>query len=363
MRRLQQKAESIPCRTVREKLLSAAGRIGPQDRRGLNAFLDAIEGQDLQDSGYANWVVLGNWCARLGRLDDAAHAYGVAVALAPREFWPRFNRGALFLVMNEHSRALEDFEHVLALRPDHPLAYLNRGLAKLGLGDAAGAVEDLTRCLGLKHAPTRAWFIRARAKARLGDAAGSAADRGEGLRRTPEDEESFVARGLARLPADPRGALVDFDAALGLNPRYVHALQDKASVLSENLGRPAEALEALGTALEHHPTFAPALAGRAVLHARLGRRAAAHSDIHAALDLDDRPTTAYQAACVFALTSKLEPADRADAFRLLSTAIRGDDSWLTVAIGDPDLAPLRDRPEFRELLQALTVVQRARASK
>ena len=38
------------------------------------------------------------------------------------------------------------------------------------------------------------------------------ADRAEGLRRQPADELSWVSRGLARLPGDPKGALADFVA-------------------------------------------------------------------------------------------------------------------------------------------------------
>ena len=103
------------------------------------------------------------------------------------------------------------------MRPDLASAYLNRALAKLELGDAKGAVDDLTTCLGLDGARSRAWFIRSKARRKLGDLAGAAADRETGLSSEPHDPDSFVARGLARLPADPKAALADFDAALALN--------------------------------------------------------------------------------------------------------------------------------------------------
>ena len=89
-------------------------------------------------------------------------------------------------------------------------------------------------------------------------------------------------RGLARLPGDPHGALADFDAALALNPRSQSALQNKANVLSEHLGRTEEAIRVLDTAIEHHPDYVKALAGRGVLLARLGRREAALRDAQAA---------------------------------------------------------------------------------
>jgi tetratricopeptide (TPR) repeat protein len=163
-------------------------------------------------------------------------------------------------------------------------------------------------------------------------------------------------RGLAKLSADPRGALSDFDAALALNPRFDAALQNKASVLSEHLGRTEEAVQVLDTALRYHPGYVKSLAGRAVLLARLGRREPALRDAKAVLSLDNDPQTVYQAACAYALTSKFEPTDRLEALRLLTEAVRKDGSWLAVARRDPDFEPVRNQPEFRDLVKALQAV-------
>jgi len=357
VRRLLDRAGSIPLRTPRERLEAAVDRTGPGDRRRRLEFLDSASRNDPLD--YANWMTLALGYARLGQAEAAAQSYGVAIAMAPQLYWPHFDRGAFYLESGDYPAALADFDRVVELRPDQPHGLLNRALARLGMGDARGAIDDLTRALDRDGAPTRIWFIRARAKDTMGDREGARLDREEGLRRPPEDEASFVARGLARLPGDPAAALADFDAALAINPRYCPALQDKASVLSENLGRVDEAIRALDEALEHHPAEVAAVAGRGVLLARLGRRDAALRDARTALDLDARPMTLYQAACIYALTSKQEPADRPEALRLLSGAIRGDASWSDVVPNDRDMDPLRAQPEFRELLRALAVVRRA----
>ena len=363
VRRLLAEAETVPLRTPRERLMAFANRVEPGDRRRLSAFLDAVETNGLQGMDYVNWMILGNWSSKLGRFEDAARSYDVAVSLAPRRFWPRFNRGTLYLEMKEYSQAIEDLDAVIALRPAWAPAYLNRALAKLGQDDAQGAVDDLTQCLGMKRPPTKAWFLRARARRRLGDLEGARLDTEAGLKQQPEDEEGFVARGLARLPGDPPGALEDFEAALALNPRYIHALQDKASVLSSSFGRDVDAVKVLDNAIEYHPASAAALAGRGVLLARLGRREDALRDARAALLIDDQPLFLYQAACIFALTSKRNPADRPEAIRLLAEAVRKDGSWLDVAPQDRDLDPVRDGPEFRELIKAFAVVRSAGVKK
>jgi serine/threonine protein kinase/tetratricopeptide (TPR) repeat protein len=357
VRRLRAAAEAVPLRTDRERLLVDPDQVDAEFRHLLVSDMEAIRASAPRD--FAVWVALGNWNVRLGRPRDALAAFNVAVAMAPRLYWPRYNRGLHLLEMQEFSQALEDFDAVVAWRPDLPSALLNRALAKLKLGDAQGAVDDLTRCLALKGAPSRSWFIRAQARQRLGDRQGARLDREQGLKQPPGDPASFVARGLARLPGDARGALADFDAALAISPRYRHALQDKASVLSENLGQPEQAIKVLDAALEFHPDSVEALGGRGVLLARLGRRDAALRDARAALLLDDRASTVYRAACVYALTSKQEPADHAEALRLLAEAVRKDGSWLAVARQDADLDPVRGLPGFRNLLQALDAVLRA----
>jgi tetratricopeptide (TPR) repeat protein len=170
---------------------------------------------------------------------------------------------------------------------------------------------------------------------------------------------SWVVRGLARLQSEPLGALSDFDAALALNPRSKPALQDKAHVLAEKLGRTEEAIQALSQALLHHPDYADAVAARGVYHARLGRRDPALADARAALALSDQAGTIYQVAGIYALTSKQQPGDRRDALRLLAIALRKDPSWVQVIPRDPELESIRDQADFRDLVGAFTLVSQA----
>ena len=89
---------------------------------------------------------------------------------------------------------------------------------------------------------------------------------------------------MARLPGDPAGALADFEAALAIDPRYRFALQNKAHVLGEVLGRGEEALKVLDTLLKYHPDQVEPMCGRGVQLARFGRRDAALRDARNALE-------------------------------------------------------------------------------
>jgi tetratricopeptide (TPR) repeat protein len=163
--------------------------------------------------------------------------------------------------------------------------------------------------------------------------------------------------------------LCDFDAALAINPRSKSALENKAFVLAERLGRPEEAIRVYDTTLVHHPDDAKAVGPRGVYYARLGRREPALADARVALALGDQALSAqdqaftiYQVAGIYALTSRQQPEDRREALRLLAIALRKDASWLGVLPDDHDFDPIRDRPEFHELLRAMAVVDRVTAS-
>src|SRR5438128_651047 len=89
----------------------------------------------------------------------------------------------------------------------------------LGAAHGRRAQSALTRALEAGLPIPRIDFLRAQARSLAGDVRGAEADRAEGLRRDPTDELSWIARGVARIAAEPAGAISDFDAALKLNPR------------------------------------------------------------------------------------------------------------------------------------------------
>jgi tetratricopeptide (TPR) repeat protein len=241
-------------------------------------------------------------------------------------------------------------------------ALINRSLAYLGLKQTLEAERDLTRALELDPAYPLIYFIRARVheQAKASDAARR--DLAEGLRRPPPDERTWIARAQAQLVRDPKAALADFDQVLRRNPRSRAALQFKAHVLSEQLGRTPEAIQVLDRTVELYPDDGPALAGRGVLQARLGLRDASHRDAETSMRKDPRPATVYRAANCYALTSRTNPEDAPRAIQLLSAALAKGYGFDLLST-DPDLEPIRTRPEFQPLLEAAKIVQAAKQAK
>jgi serine/threonine protein kinase/Flp pilus assembly protein TadD len=317
-----------------------------------------IEATQRDPRNFAAWLLLGNCCLDgLGRADEAVAHYSTTIALMPDYYGPYYNRGLAFLRLRRHGDAVRDFKHALARRPDHVESLVHRALAYQGLRLFDDADADLTRALDAGADPARVYFLRSRVRRLAGDAAGAASDLKEGLSRTPKDELTWIARGNARVKTDPQGALADYQEALRKNPRSLAGLQNLAHVYSERLGRTEEAIARLSELLRIYPDFVLALAGRGVLHARLGHRDAALRDAEGALERDKQPATQYQVAGIYALASRQQPEDRKEAFRLLSAALRQGYGFEELD-GDSDVDPLRKEPEFQELLKAVRALNK-----
>jgi tetratricopeptide (TPR) repeat protein len=304
-----------------------------------------------EPSHYWSWFALGNAQTGLGRDPQAEGCYHACVAIRPDLPMAYYNRGLCRFRMKQFAAAEADLTTAHRLRPDRTDALVNRALVRLDLGRPADAAADVTRAIDLGATETRLYFVRAVARERAGDRAGAAADRAAGLARTPADVASWVARGTARAAAgDVAGAVADFDAALALNPRSFEALQNKASVL-DAANRPAEAIAVLGRAVELYPDHPLPRAGRAVLLARKGDRAAAHADAEHCLARGPDRDIVYQLAGVYALTARTHPADARTAVRLLADALR-QNYGLDLVDTDRDLDPVRGLPEFRQVVDA-----------
>jgi serine/threonine protein kinase/Flp pilus assembly protein TadD len=345
------RAGGLPPRTGRDLYLAATEEIDAGRFRDALAHLQ--QATRLQPQDFCAWFARALCHDRLGQDADAVHCYDTALALWPGQHWLLyFNRGLAHLRRRDFDQAGADFDQAIQLRPDQAEPYLNRALARQGQGRLAAAIADLTRALELGSVPTRVYFMRAVLRQRAGDDDGARRDREVGMRQEPTDELSWVARGVARVHDDPDGALADFEQALRLNPRSLPALQNKAHVLSQKPGRLQDAAGALDRALEFYPDAVETRSGRGVLLARLGKVAEARQDAETALLGDPSPRVVYQVTGIYALTSKTSGEDDArKALQLLSSALRQGFGF-DLLDRDRELDPIRDRPEFRRVVDA-----------
>lgn len=330
----------LPSQQPRE--LVALGRF-----RAATEYLDTASREHPENA--ALWAQLGACRLALGETHEALSCYTAYIALRPTSWRPYLWRAQANLDLQRFVHAERDLNTLLELQPDHVPALTFRALARIGTNDLSGAEIDLDRAIELRSGHTRLFFMRARVRKLLGDEEAAKRDWLEGMQRKPADEISFIARGVARIASDPQGAIADFDAAIQCNLWSREARQNKAHVLSEQLSKTEDAIEVLEPIVERFPEFVPSRIGRAVLLARVGKREQSLKETEAVLRLDDRPLTLYQAACVHALNSKLQPDDSRLALELLERSLQaGFDR--NIVLGDPDLASLRSDPEFTRLV-------------
>lgn len=295
------------------------------------------------------WLLAGNTEAGLGRAFAAEGCYTTAIAMQPESYVAFYNRGMCRLELKDIEGALSDFNEVLNLQPKLQCGLLNRALAYEAAGRYDEAMKDLDLAMAKSGFPSRAYFLRARLRSRSRDYEGARADRAAGLAELPTDELSWVARGIARLKNEPKGALADFQAALKLNPNSSSALKNIVHVSADRLDKPDVALSALEQWLALDPNNPSARVGRAVLNARMGKREAALSGVEEALRLSQDPILLFQAACALSLTATDDNEDAARGLLLLSRSTEIDPRLLARAESDPDLAEIRKRPEYTEL--------------
>ena len=261
-----------------------------------------------------------------------------------------------------YERAEIDFTESLEKSPQQTESLLNRALARLKLGKFQEAADDLTLAVERGRTESLVYLLRSQAWQQLGEEERARRDRQTGLKREPVSLEGWIQRATVRRSEDPDGALADLNEALRLDPQSRQALQNKAHVLGDRLGRPAEAIETLDTLLASHPRDVTALMGRAVLNARLGRRDAALSDARVALSYEVSGDVYYRAACVFAQLSQGTGDEAEEAVKLLGEAAKRDIQWAAAALRSPELLPIAQRPDFRRLIAAAVILSGAEAT-
>jgi serine/threonine protein kinase/tetratricopeptide (TPR) repeat protein len=354
----RKQAEQVPLRAARDFYLAGTEQMGEgQYTRALPLLQEAAERDPL--SFWAR-LALGNCQAGLGQFSEARASYTTAIALQPDFPGGYFNRALVYIQQHDYRRALADLDRVLEMQPGSIDAHINRAVALEGAGRPREAVRDLSTALEFGATATRIYFMRSHARELAGDKVGAQADLAEGLRRTPADEKSWLARGVARLSSDLPGALADFEKASDLEPRSLMALQNRAHVLSR-LKRNAEAVGVLNRVVQLYPDYVPGWAGRGVLLARLGKWSEARRDAARALVLDRSPSNVYQIAGIYALCSQDDVEDRDEALQLLASALRRGFGHAYLD-SDQELDPLRGLPEFRKLVEAARTLEAKKAA-
>lgn len=297
---------------------------------------------------FALWFLLGQCYFELREYRLAETYFSQCCLIDDQSATAFFARGLCHYWMLHDREALTMFARAIELDADYAAARVNQALVYERQRQFSPALVAIESALEMQPNTTRYLMIRSRIKRGLGDDVGADHDLMAVKSIEPKTPDDWIMRGIARLNDSPEEALDDFRQAVPWRSTATTARQNMAHVLSERLGRLDEAIETLTELLRVEPEFAPALTGRAVLYARLGKRDEALADVERCLLLENTPALNYQIGCVYSLLSTHEPelADRAIQYlsRALQPAYGGG------IIGhDADLKPLERNAVFRRM--------------
>ena len=237
----------------------------------------------------------------LQRWDAAEAALGVLIKAYPKDAATRVAQGSHWLARGERDKALAAFTLATRLDPDMADAWWNRGVTLRGDGKFKQALEALDRAVLL----------------------------------TPANAELLADRGLARWFDGDKGAMVDFDAALKVDPKSVYALYSRARYHNDREDW-AKAMVDLDAVLAADPKYAPAYSTRALTHLGQNRHDRALADIKQALALSP---TAYAYSIRAQIYSEM--GDHLQAVEAYDEAIRIDGAeayyWLGRSLSKKEL--------------------------
>ena len=253
---------------------------------------------DAQPAHAAAHYCLAYCFQQMAQYQRALERYDMARVLLPGDPRPAFQRGMIYGVTKNPSGAVAEFSRALDTDPNFAEAYRYRALARyrvaMGVEKAtdkakylADAETDLNAALERGVPPLFVHLLRAQVRSLLGNTKGAAADRAAANTIHPKTEEDYLIRGSMRRDSDPKSALSDYQKAAELNPRSYIALQNIAHLLSDKLRDNVAALVVLDRLVRFYPDFAPAIAGRAVLLARLTRYEDAQKEMEKARKLSN----------------------------------------------------------------------------
>jgi tetratricopeptide (TPR) repeat protein len=261
------------------------------------------------------------------------------------------NRGMAYFRLGSFSEAHADFTTCIQQSSADVSGYLNRYAVRKAMGRTSEAMLDLNRAIELQPESARLRLIRSRELRGAGHLKAAREDFEFAMKSRPRSVEDWLSVALAKLSIDPQQSLQDLESAETLHGPDVSILQTMAHVLSEHLQRPDDAIRALDRVLQLEPAFQKALAGRAVLHARLGNVELALADVERLESLEVSPTAEaqYQMACSLALCSQTQSDLQTRAIKLLAQAVRQNYGGELMA-ADADLDAIRSLSEF-EIIQ------------
>jgi len=218
-----------------------------KDAEGLFYLGNAFYGRKLFKSGIecydeslkleecaAAYNNRGNAYAELNEHERAIKDFDKAIELNPDDAETYYNRGVAYAKLNKYEQAIKDYEKAIELNPDDAKAYYNRGLAYAELNKYEQAIEDYDKAIELNPNYAEAYNNRGFAYAKLNEYERAIKDYGKAIELNPALAAAYNNRGLAYAKLNKyERAIEDYSKAIELNPNLAEAYSNRGIAYSE----------------------------------------------------------------------------------------------------------------------------------
>ena len=237
---VQQNPESSPIdRTVSEAILLQQQNRTDEAIEKWRSIANITEGTD-KERATQSWFSIGYLLHSKDEpdFDAAINAYDAVLRLNPNHAEAYNNRGLARDALGQHEAAIADYDAALRLNPNAE-AYNNRGVERNALGQHEAAIADYDAALRLNPNHAKAYNNRGGARYALGQYEAAIADCDSALRLKPDYAKAYYTRGLAKLQLNRIDeARQDFEAAFNLAQAMGNAeLMKQVRLRLENLDR------------------------------------------------------------------------------------------------------------------------------
>lgn len=161
-----------------------------------------------------------------GDLDGAIAQFNYVIRLHPDDPIAYYNRALVETVKRDFGKAVADFEHAIQLNPGFARAYNDLGSVHANEGDLDQAIADFDHALKINPRFAEAHNGLGSVKAMKGDLDGAITEFDLAVQFDPDFGQAFDNLGSAKLrKGDLDGATANFEQALRINPRDYQALR------------------------------------------------------------------------------------------------------------------------------------------
>jgi serine/threonine protein kinase/Tfp pilus assembly protein PilF len=351
----RQRADKTPATLALDDYwLGRAAFEARQRAAAIKAFEAALR---REPTHYWSLMRLGYARCDYGELrEDFAWAVGIftgCILKRPGHAHAYICRGLAYRKLGREEDRMADCSRAIELNPKLARAWRNRGASYLALGQFERALTDFSRAIEVQPKDAQCWFLRAHAYRNLNQLDKAAADFSRAIGLNPSYTDAWYNRGIVHDKLNqPDKALADFSSAIQLDPNFARAW-NKRGIIYLQKSRLDKALADFTAVIQREPGYALPWVNRGYVYFIQGQLDDALVNFDRAIELDPKNAEArYNRGSLY---SKLGQADRAvaDFRKLAELDLKDAKVWHARIMGDKNLATLRQREDFKHLINGL----------